>query len=124
MSWFRDLRLTPKLIASYIAMALLAGAVGGAGVLGVNTLQTKLDWITSSSTPSLVDVLTMQSNINWEMRATRGEILAGTAAKIADVSGDAVAARAAVLQAFRDYQSLPHDSAHEAALAAQLQSIL
>ena len=98
MRWFEDLRLRPKLLGSFIAIALLAAVVGGVGVAGLNTVNSQAQAMATRSTPALVDLLTIHDNINWEMRAIRGEILAATAAKIADVSGDAVQARANIVQ--------------------------
>ncbi len=121
MAWLNNILMAPKLIGSFVVVALLAGVVGGAGLLGLDAMQSRMDSITGNATPGLVYLLTVQSNVNWEMRATRGAILARTSAKIADVSGDAVAARAAALGAFSSYQALPHNNAYEAAVAARLQ---
>lgn len=120
MRWLRNVGLTTKLLGGFLAVALLTTLVGGAGALGLSTLHARFHDVADNATPSLVALLKVQSNINWEMRATRGEILASTAAKIADVSGDAEAARAAAWQAYRDYQALTHGSAHESAVAARL----
>jgi len=121
MAWLNNILMAPKLIGSFVVVALLAGVVGGAGLLGLDAMQSRMDSITGNATPGLVYLLTVQSNVNWEMRATRGVILARTPAKIADVSGDAVAARAAALGAFKNYQALPHNTAYEASVAARLQ---
>ncbi len=95
MRWFADIPLTRKLVGCFLTIALLVALVGGAAALGLSSLHDRFHQVADNATPSLVDLLEVQSNINWEMRATRGEILASTAAKIADVSGDAEAARAA-----------------------------
>jgi methyl-accepting chemotaxis protein len=120
MRWLENVRLGRKLMGSFIVLALLAGIVGGAGFLGLQSLHNRLNRVSNVSGPKLVDLLTIQGNINWEMRATRGEILASTAAKIADVSGDAVAARAAVAQAYTALLALPADSRQEAAMVKRM----
>jgi methyl-accepting chemotaxis protein len=120
MRWFENLRLRPKLLGSFIAMALLAAVVGGVGVAGLTTVNSQAQTMATRSTPALVDLLTIHDNINWEMRAIRGEVLAATAAKIADVSGDAVQARANIVQALKHFQVLPSLSPVDAAAAGRM----
>ena len=120
MKWLRNLRMAPKLIGSFVLVALLAGIIGGVGLQGVRNLQDKVRWNTQVAAPGLVDLLLVQSNINFGIRATRGVILASTAAKIADVSGDAAASWAATQQYLQQYMALTALSPHEAQVAANL----
>ena len=104
--------------APSILVILLACLIGGAGVAGLLTVQSRMHQVTNESTPSLVQLLHVHDDINFGMRGSRGEILATTAAKIADVSGDVETARAGAWQAFQAYLRLPGKSTHEAAVAA------
>ena len=114
MRWFTNLKLMPKLVGSFSSVALLAALVGAVGVVGLSTVNDHAQTMATRSTPALVDLLAIHDNINWEMRAIRGEILASTDAKIADVSGDAVNARAKIVQALTRYQALPSLSPSDA----------
>jgi len=124
MTWFHNIRMMPKLLGSFVVMALLAATVGGVGLAGLNGVQSTMDQMTGASTPGVVALLETQNSVNFAMRATRGEILASTPAKIADVGGDATRERAAAWQAFQRYQALPHGSAHETAVAARAEQSL
>ncbi len=120
MSWFRNLGLMSKLLGAFMTMSLLALLVGAAGLVGLNNINSRAQTMADRSTPAIVDLLTLHDNINWEMRAIRGEILATTAAKIADVSGDAVTARANMLAAFKKFQALPSLNAADAGATGRI----
>src|SRR5690349_18477294 len=64
MAWYRNLRLAPKLIGSFVLVAMLATIVGLVGFTGFRTMQSNLDWITSNSSPSLVYLLKAQGDVN------------------------------------------------------------
>ena len=93
MMWLKNVRMAPKLIGSFVLVAALAGVVGGVGVIGMDSMQSRMDQISGVNTPNLVYLLQVKDGIDAEMRATRGEILADTPAKIKDLAGDAEAAR-------------------------------
>jgi len=59
MTWFRDLRIAPKLLASFLLVAALAGLVGGTGLAALATTHYWLDRIATDSVPSLVQLLRM-----------------------------------------------------------------
>ncbi len=120
MGWLENLRLTPKLLGSFVVMALLTVSVGAAGFLGITSVNNQTQSIRDSAAPALIDLLSIHDNINWEMRATRGEILASTPAKIADVSGDAEAARANIRSYLSKYKTLAIGSAADAAALARM----
>jgi methyl-accepting chemotaxis protein len=124
VNWLNNIRMTPKLLGSFVLVALLAGVVGGVGLIGMANIHAQLQRVTNTASPAQTDAVLVQDNVNFEMRATRGEILASTAAKIADVSGDAEAARAAAWQALLHLRALPHLPPHVAAVAAQMQPLV
>ncbi|HVC79407.1 MAG TPA: methyl-accepting chemotaxis protein [Chloroflexota bacterium] len=124
MKWLGNLRMAPKLVGSFVLVAILAGIIGGVGLQGVRNLQDKIRWNTQVAAPGLVDLLQVQSNINFGIRATRGVILASTPAKIADVSGDAKNSWAATQQYLQQYIALPALNTHAAQVAARLQQNL
>jgi len=150
MGWFRDRRVAPKLIGSFVLVALLTGVVGGTGLqpirkvpeyalrgcislpddfpdrllVGLNAVQSKMDQVTGVQTPNLVYLLNVKDGIDAEKSATRGMVLSTTVAKKTDLNGDATNARAQVNQAFQAYLALPFANAHEGAIAAHLQAAL
>ncbi|HEY8286241.1 MAG TPA: methyl-accepting chemotaxis protein [Chloroflexota bacterium] len=124
MKWLGNLRMAPKLVGSFVLVALLAGIIGGVGLQGVRNLQDKIRWNTQVAAPGLVDLLQVQSNINFGIRATRGVILASTPPKIADVSGDARASWAATQQYLQQYIALPALNPHAAQVAVRLRQNL
>ena len=124
MGWFRDRRIAPKLIGSFVLVAFLTGVVGGTGLFGLNAVQSRMDQVTGVQTPNLVYLLELKDGIDAEKSATRGMILATTVAKRTDLNGDAMNARAQAEGAFKAYLPLPFMSAHERALAAHLQAAL
>jgi len=124
MGWFRDLRMTRKLIGGFAVVALLAVVVGGTGAIGMGAMQGQMVQVTQVSTPALVSLLDVKDGIDAEMRATRGEILATTAAKRADLDGDARNARARTQRAFAAYLALPCTNARERALARDMGTLL
>jgi methyl-accepting chemotaxis protein len=118
MGLFNNLKVTGRLLGSFALVIVLACLVGGAGVRGLTDVQGRMRTVTSVSTPALVNLLHVHDFINFGMRGSRGVILASTAAKIADVSGDVENARTGALKAFQTYLALPGKSAHETAVAA------
>jgi len=124
MGWFHDRRVAPKLIGSFVLVALLTGVVGATGLVGLNAVQSKMDQVTGVQTPNLVYLLKVKDGIDAEKSATRGMVLSTTVAKKTDLNGDATNARAQVKGAFQAYLALPFASAHEQAIAAHLQAAL
>ena len=64
MAWFRNLHLTEKLVGSFVFVGLLAGIVSLAGYAGLATGNTKLDQITTQSSPALVHLLRTNTAMN------------------------------------------------------------
>src|SRR5579883_2048131 len=75
MRWFNNIRMAPKLIGSFVAVALLAALVGGAGLLGLTSERGTLTTITTVSVPNLVTLLQTNAAIGNAIRYTRGAVL-------------------------------------------------
>jgi len=76
MTRVRDLRMAPKLLASFLLVAALAGLVGGTGLAALNTTHYWLTRISGDSVPSLVQLLRMREDLTVALSASRGAILA------------------------------------------------
>src|SRR5690242_13699161 len=53
MGWVNNIRMAPKLVASFALVALLAAFVGGVGLRNLGALHGTIDSITGDSVPSL-----------------------------------------------------------------------
>jgi len=76
MTRVHDLRMAPKLLASFLLVAALAGLVGGTGLAALNTTHYWLTRISGDSVPSLVQLLRMREDITVALSASRGALLA------------------------------------------------
>jgi methyl-accepting chemotaxis protein len=124
MSWFRNLRLTPKLVGSFVFFALLTGVVGAVGYSGLNRLDTDVSVLTAASVPSFTALLATQRDLNGAMRYTRGASMTkdlGLATRYAD---SAKAARQQAHQDWQTYMGLPFSGAHEQSLAQSLVPVI
>jgi methyl-accepting chemotaxis protein len=74
--WFGNIRMTPKLIGSFILMALLACMVGISGLNGITSLQRSADLITGDTVPGLVQAQKISFDIAAAMTASRGTLIA------------------------------------------------
>src|ERR1035437_4317245 len=103
MIWFRDLRMMPKLIGSFILLAFLAAAVGTAGLVGLNTLDSEVNSISTVNVPNITYLFRTRADVADSVRYTRAAVLATTASQ-----SKAYADKAAVTreQAKTDWQTL------------------
>jgi methyl-accepting chemotaxis protein len=79
MTWFRNLRMTPKLIGCFILIAVLAGLVGAVGITSVNTAQATVDTITGDTVPNLTALITIERDTNAASDATNASLVASDA---------------------------------------------
>jgi len=124
VNWFRNLRMTPKLVGSFILIALLAGIVAGAGYLGLRSQNAEVTRITTTSEPKIAALLSTQRDMNASLRYTRGAILATSSALDSQRVDKAVAARAQMLQEWQSLQRLPADDAQQRTMATVVASML
>ena len=119
MTWFRNLRITPKLIGSFILVAILATLVGGAGFIGLQAQNTQVNHLKNVSIPSVGHVQDVQADV---LRVAAYSLAALTSSSQADVNTFTGFAIGAQNQAMKDWQAalaLPFDSSAEATLAGQ-----
>ncbi len=124
MNWIRDLRLMPKLLGSFVLVALLAAVVAGAGVVGLNGVKSKVDTLTTADVPSLNALRQASGDVNFAIRYTRGAMITNDAKLAATWAGEAGPMRTDALKQFAIYQSFPYGSAQEASLAADTKPVL
>ena len=120
MSWFRNLRMTPKLIGSFVLMAVLAAVVAGAGYLGLQSLDTQFNTVKNVSVPNVTAIQNTQYDIAQAIRYSRGALLSGNATDSASYVDKSTAAQK---QAAADWQTslnLPIDGAREQNLSNQI----
>lgn len=124
MAWYRNLRLTPKLIGSFVLVAILAAVVGGAGFAGLHSQNTQVDRLTSVSIPSLGHIQDVQADTLMADAYLQGGILTAAQSGVNLMIDSAGAAEA---QAQKDWQAaldLPFDTAAAATLARQTTPLL
>jgi CHASE3 domain sensor protein len=107
MSWLNNLRMTPKLLGSFIFVALLAMGVGVSGIVGVQAMNGRLVNITGNFVPSDLALLQTQSNVNAAIRYTRGLTLTRDPRLIQQYRASAEAARKAALDNYTIYANIP-----------------
>ncbi len=113
MQWFRNLRISPKLIGSFVLVALLAVLVGGIGISNLGTLRGSFDAVSGDSVPSLVQALTIRSDIQQAMMDSRAVGQAHSAAQVAQFEAAAQAARQDAAAQFKVYSSGIGDNTSE-----------
>ena len=121
--WINNIKLLPKLLGSFVLVSLLAAVVGGAGYMGLRTTQSKMDWVTGNSAPSLVYLLKADGDLSTAIRFTRGAILTNDPAQSNSFGNSAQAARADAWLQWQRYQALPYNNAQEANTAANVQAL-
>ena len=122
--WFRNLRMTPKLIGSFVLVAILAAVVGGAGLLGMNSMNRQINSVTNVDVPSLNHLRQADADLNAAMRFTRGSAMSPSTSMSMTQSNSATTARTDALEEFQAYNALPTGSAQEASLAIKTQAEL
>ena len=123
MAWITHLHLMPKLIASFVLVALLAGVVGAAGFAGLHSTQGKLVDLTHTA-PRLIYLLKITNDVNAAISDTRGSIMTFDKGQARAAAVAAQARRAAALQQFNQYQTLPAINAVDKADTARLSRVL
>ncbi len=124
MAWFRNLRMTPKLISSFVAMAVLVAIVTGAGYLGLQSQDTQVVHLKNVSIPSVVHLQDVQADVLRVAAYSQAGVLASAQADVNMFIDHAVAAQT---QAAKDWQAaiaLPFDTNDEATLAGQTTPLL
>ncbi len=125
MAWFRNLRVGPKLIGSFMAVALLAVVVGGVGVNALGTLHNSADVVTGDSVPSLVQALTIQSDVQKGLSNTRAIGQTQNKTQIAEFASTARASRQDAEAQFKAYfAGIGDRSSEEYHRAVQTQALL
>jgi methyl-accepting chemotaxis protein len=105
VAWFRNLHLTEKLVGSFVFVGLLAGIIALAGYAGLSTGNTKLDQITTQSSPALVHLLRTNAAINQAVASTRGTLVHMSPDIDAAMQKQAAAARRTAVYEFGLYLS-------------------
>jgi len=122
-AWFRNMRMTPRLVGSFVLVALLAGVVGLAGYVGLTSTRSNLVAITNSS-PRLVLLLKADSEVATTTADLRGSIMSPDPGKSAQLATAAEAARSAAAGLFQQYEATPSSGARDAVLTTQVHSLL
>ncbi len=112
MSWFRNLSMTPKLIGSFVLVALLAGVVALAGYSGLSSTESKLVGLTQSA-PRLIYLLKADGDLTAAMNFTRGSIMTFDKQQAAREAESAQAARENAWAQFASYEALTPTSAED-----------
>ena len=117
--------MAPKLMGSFLLVAVLAGLVGGTGLRALGETHYWLGRIADDSVPSLVQVLQVREDTSLVVRYTRGMILTRDAAEVARYDRLAAAVRADVRVQFAAYDAeITHPHTPEAAQARRLRALL
>ncbi len=107
MAWYRNLRLTPKLICSCALIAVLAVATGAIGLAGLHSVSNQVTMMTKTNTPAFVNVTTAEGDLNAAIRNTQSALLSPDRARAAQFVVSARAARDDVLAQTQQFQALP-----------------
>jgi len=124
MSWFRNLRMTPKLVGSFVLVAALAALVGGAGYLGLRSQDSQVGHLATVSVPNIVAVLNIERDLNATVRYTRGDLIDPTRAGSEQAAGQAATLRTQAQREWQAYLQLPYDDNQEMALSNQVTPLL
>jgi len=119
MLWFRDLRMAPKLIGSFVLVALLGGLGSVVGIFGLNATGSDLSTIMDKRVASVLDLDSVTSAVHEAIRNSRGDVLVVDPTVAKTLSANARAAEASALQYFKLYTKIPFSSTREATLARQ-----
>lgn len=125
MRWFDDLRMAPKLMASFLLIATLTCLVGGIGLAALGTTHDRLARIVDGSVPGLVRVLKIREDTSLVVRYTGGMILATDLDGVRRYDRLASDARADIgLQLARYDATITPGEPREAGLARGLRTLL
>ena len=119
MVWFRNLRMTPLLISSFALVAILAGIVGGAGLLGLHDEDSQFQHVDNVSVPGLSHIQDVQWYSVCVAAYSESALLSTRQSDVNVMVDHATAARNAAMQAWQAVLAIPFDSSAEAALARQ-----
>jgi len=124
MSWLRNLRLMPKMMGSFVLVAILTAIVGAAGLQGVSTLGDRVHDITGDSLPSITAIIRTQRDLNESMLDTDMSIGAATSALARQYAAAAATARDDMRSDIDSYVNLISPTSPDAADGRQVQTIL
>jgi signal transduction histidine kinase len=124
MIWFRDLRMMPKLIGSFILLAFLAAAVGTAGLVGLNTLDSEVNSISTVNVPNITYRFRTKADVADSVRYTRAAVLATTASQSKAYADKAAVTREQAKTDWQTLRSLPSLGEADRALAAQVDPLV
>ena len=126
MKWLNNIRMTPKLIGSFVLVALFAALICAIGMLGFSTVQTDTDAVTGDSVPGMVHVLTAKDDVSTATRFTRGILLSTNLAQRRFFAQQAGAARQEAWNLFSNYfaTAAPFPTVREEQAANQSNSAL
>ena len=112
--------MATKLLCSFATVALLACVVGGAGLIGLHTSQSKLHTITTNASPSLLYLVRTDDAVHTALSATRGVLIANDPGTTNTLLAQGTAARNDAQQQFKLFEALATQSSGiSAALVAQ-----
>ncbi|MGH2389953.1 MAG: HAMP domain-containing protein, partial [Chloroflexota bacterium] len=124
MAWFRDMRMTAKLTGSFVLIAMLALLVGGAGFLGLNSVQSKLDWVTDNASPSQIYLLKVEGDESTAIRYTRGAMMSLDRNQTKQYGALAGVARDDAWRQWENYKSIVHSDPKQLAQAKMVEGRL
>lgn len=124
MAWFRNLRMTAKLTGSFVLIAMLAPLVGGAGFLGLKSVQTTLQWVTDNASPSQIYLLKVDRDISTAIRYSRGAMMSLDRSQTKQYGSLAGVARADAWLQWEHYRALMHKDPKQQAQAAKVEAQL
>jgi methyl-accepting chemotaxis protein len=116
--------MTPKLIGSFVLVAILAALVGGVGLLGMSTMNTQMSNLTGNYVPSLNRLRQVDADISAAMSSSRSTVLSTSASDSMTQANSATTARNDALNDFQAYLALPSSGAQKADLAANIRAEL
>ncbi|HXT35097.1 MAG TPA: methyl-accepting chemotaxis protein [Chloroflexota bacterium] len=124
MKWLNNIRMAPKLIGSFVLVALLAALTGGIGLIGLSTVHSHLTAITQNSVPAELQLRAADSAIHEAMRNSRGDVMTSDPAQGKLLAQAATTAEGEAEKQFHAYASSPFGNTHEASVASEVGSLL
>ena len=119
MHWFRNLRMTRRLVGSFVLVAILAAVVGGAGLLGLHEENDQFHHVENVSVPSLSHIQDVQTDAVSVAAYGEAALVSTSQSDVNAMLDHATAALNSTLQDWQAVLALPFDSTAEAALARQ-----